>query len=148
MGESGYAISSWSASAGYSASMLTEDAKVDSSSTRQLLPSSVNISAEYPALPDHDSMNNPSICYVGIIKTEIFLWIVTWLSIAIRRWAYYLLSEDNSHLAYNPIPLQQECNKNVLCTWNVKIRNEVCRKFQFFPNLGAQHDRRTNVGRY
>ena len=64
MGESGYAISSWSASAGYSASMLTEDAKVDSSSTRQLLPSSVNIEAEYPALPDHDSMNNPSI-FVG-----------------------------------------------------------------------------------
>ena len=63
MGESGYAISSWSASAGYSASMLTEDAKVDSSSTRQLLPSSVNISAEYPALPDHDSMNNPSVHY-------------------------------------------------------------------------------------
>ena len=61
MGESGYAISSWSASAGYSASMLIEDAKVDSSSTRQLLPSSVNISAEYPALPDHDSMNNPSV---------------------------------------------------------------------------------------
>ena len=61
MGESGYAISLWSASAGYSASMLTEDAKVDSSSTRQLLPSSVNISAEYPALPDHDSMNNPSL---------------------------------------------------------------------------------------
>ena len=61
MGESGYANSSWSASAGYSASMLTEGAKVDSSSTRQLLPSSVNISAEYPALPDHDSMNNPSI---------------------------------------------------------------------------------------
>ena len=57
----GYAISSWSASAGYSASMLTEDAKVDSSSTRQLIPSSVNISAGYPALPDHDSMNNPSI---------------------------------------------------------------------------------------
>ena len=49
------------ASAGYSASMLTEDAKVDLSSTRQLLPSSVNISAEYPALPDHDSMNNPSV---------------------------------------------------------------------------------------
>ena len=61
MGESGYAFSSWSASAGYSASMLTEDAKVDSSSTHQLLPSSVNISAEYPALPDHDSMNNPSV---------------------------------------------------------------------------------------
>ena len=68
MGESGYANSSWSASAGYSASMLTEDAKVDSSSTRQLLPSSVNISAEYPALPDHDSMNNPSIkCTANVI---------------------------------------------------------------------------------
>ena len=25
---------------------------------------------------------------------------------------------------------------------------EVCRKFQFFPHLGAQHDRRTNLGRY
>ena len=61
VGESGYAFSSWSASAGYSASMLTEDAKVDSSSTHQLLPSSVNISPEYPALPDHDSMNNPSL---------------------------------------------------------------------------------------
>ena len=57
-------ISSWSASAGYSASILTENAKVDSSSTHQLLPSSVNISAEYPALPDHDSMNNPSICHL------------------------------------------------------------------------------------
>ena len=65
MGESGYAISSWSASAGYSASMLTEDAKVDLSSTRQLLPSSVNISAEYPALPDHNSMNKPSIFEVS-----------------------------------------------------------------------------------
>ena len=60
MGESGYANSSLSASAGYSASMLTEDAKVDSSSTRQLIPSSVYISAEYPALPDHNSMNSPS----------------------------------------------------------------------------------------
>ena len=68
MGESGYANSSWSASAGYSASMLTEDAKVDSSSTRQLLPSSVNISAEYPALPDHDSMNNPSILLLHIFE--------------------------------------------------------------------------------
>ena len=46
VGESGYAISSWSASAGYSASMLTRDAKVDSSSTRQLLAPSVNISAD------------------------------------------------------------------------------------------------------
>ena len=34
--------------------------KLTSRKTRQLLPSSVNISAEYPALPDHDSMNNPS----------------------------------------------------------------------------------------
>ena len=76
MGESGYAISSWSASAGYSASMLTEDAKVDSSSTRQLLRSSVNISAEYPALPDHDSMNNPSVCgFVPCLKCWINLWI-------------------------------------------------------------------------
>ena len=31
MGKSGYAISSWSASAGYLASMLIEDPKVDSS---------------------------------------------------------------------------------------------------------------------
>ena len=68
MGESGYANSSWSASAGYSASILTEDANVDSSSTRQLLPSSVNISAEYPALPDHDSMNNLSIhCVQNVV---------------------------------------------------------------------------------
>ena len=36
VGESGYAISSWSASAEYSASMFTKGAKVDSSSTRQL----------------------------------------------------------------------------------------------------------------
>ena len=70
-GESGYASSSWSASAGYSASMLTEDAKVDSSSTRQLLPSSVNISAEYPALPDHDSMNNPSAFHHQTIFDKI-----------------------------------------------------------------------------
>ena len=62
VGESGYAISSWSASAaGYSASMLTMVAKVDSSLTCQLLAPSVNISAAYLALPDHDSMNNPSI---------------------------------------------------------------------------------------
>ena len=36
MGESGYAISSWSASTVYLASMLTEDAKVDLSLTCQL----------------------------------------------------------------------------------------------------------------
>ena len=35
VGESGYAISSWSASAGYSASMLTEGAKVDISANIQ-----------------------------------------------------------------------------------------------------------------
>ena len=51
--------------------MLTEDAKVDSSSTRQLLPSSVNISAEYPALPDHDSMNNPSQCELVVTKPHV-----------------------------------------------------------------------------
>ena len=38
--------------------------------------------------------------------------------------------------SYTPIPLQQECNKNALRTWNVKIRSEVCRKFQFFPKFG------------
>ena len=46
VGESGYAISSWSASAGYLASMLTRVAKVDSSLTHQLLAPSVNISAD------------------------------------------------------------------------------------------------------
>ena len=46
VGESGYAISSWSASAGYSNSMLTRVVKVDLSSTRQLLAPSVNISAD------------------------------------------------------------------------------------------------------
>ena len=46
VGESGYAISSWLASAAHSASILTRVAKVDSSSTRQLLAPSVNISAD------------------------------------------------------------------------------------------------------
>ena len=54
VGDSGYTISSWSASAGYLASMLTTVAKVDESSTRQLLAPSVSISAGNPALPDHD----------------------------------------------------------------------------------------------
>ena len=54
MGESGYAVSSWSASAVYLASMLTEGAKVDE---LDLAPS-VNIKAKCTALPDHDSMNN------------------------------------------------------------------------------------------
>ena len=47
-----------------------------------------------------------------------------------------------------PIPLPQECVKNVLRTYNVKIRGDVRENFQFFPNLGAQHDRPTNIGRY
>ena len=91
MGESGYAISSWSvvsqwsASAGYSASMLTEDAKVESSSTRQLLPSSVNISAEYPALPDHDSMNNPSrLCNILSLKTKNTIMLDLNISVIVR----------------------------------------------------------------
>ena len=46
VGESGYAISSRPASAGYSASMLTRVAKVDSSMTHQLLAPTVNISAD------------------------------------------------------------------------------------------------------
>ena len=54
--------------------MLTEDAKVDSSSTCQLLPSSVNISAEYPALPDHDSMNNPSQSLLDCCNRDNFLY--------------------------------------------------------------------------
>ena len=61
VGESGYSISSWWSSSGYLASMLTEGAQVDLSSTCQLWAPSVNISAEYPALLDHDSMNNPSV---------------------------------------------------------------------------------------
>ena len=58
--EWGYSISSRSVSTGYAALMLTEGAWVDLSSTHKLWAPSVNISAEYPALPDHDSMNNPS----------------------------------------------------------------------------------------
>ena len=46
MGESGYAISSWSASAGYLASMLTRVAEADASSARQLLAPSVSICAD------------------------------------------------------------------------------------------------------
>ena len=67
VGESGHSISSYSDSSRYSTSMLTEGAQVDSSSTRQLSAPLVNISVEYPELPDHDSMNNPSLflslCY-------------------------------------------------------------------------------------
>ena len=61
VGESGYSISSYSDSSRYSTSMLTEGAQVDSSLTRQLWAPSVNISVEYPELPDHGSMNNPSM---------------------------------------------------------------------------------------
>ena len=57
VGESGYAISSWSPSAGYLASMLTRVAKVDSSTFSTL---SQHL-CRYPPLPDHDSMNNPSV---------------------------------------------------------------------------------------
>ena len=41
--------------------MLMNGAKVDLPLTCQLSAPLVNISAEYPALPDHDSMNNPSV---------------------------------------------------------------------------------------
>ena len=51
IGKLQYAISSQSASVVYSASM----------SNRQLWELFVNISAEYTVLPDHDSMNKPSI---------------------------------------------------------------------------------------
>ena len=69
VGESGYAISSWSASVGYSAPMLTEGAKVDSSTLSTL----GNISAEYPTLHDHDSINNPSFFCVGFsLLTVLF----------------------------------------------------------------------------
>ena len=44
-------------SAGYSASMLTRVAKVYDSSTFSTLSQHL---CRYPALPDHDSMNNPS----------------------------------------------------------------------------------------
>ena len=52
VGESGYVVSLWSASTGYLASILSERA------LSELWESSVHITAEYPALPDHDSMNN------------------------------------------------------------------------------------------
>ena len=71
VGESGHSISSYSDSSRYSTSMLTEGAQVDSSSTCQLWAPSVNISVEYPELPDHDSMNNPSF-YYSVIRFQIF----------------------------------------------------------------------------
>ena len=52
----GLFIESWSASAGYSAEMLTEDGnswRVEDEST---LASSVNIEAEYPARADHEEL--------------------------------------------------------------------------------------------
>ena len=52
--------------------MLTEDAQVHSFSTRQLWAPSVNISVEYLELPDHDSMNNPSVT----LRSDL------WLSVA------------------------------------------------------------------
>ena len=74
VGESCYSISSWSGSSGYSTLMLTEGTRVDSSSTRQLWSPSVNISVEYPELPDHDSMNNPSL-FCSSPLTHQLLWI-------------------------------------------------------------------------
>ena len=53
--------------------MLIEGAKVDLSSTRRLWGPLVNISAEYPALPDHDSMNNPSVLYATMSKYQVSL---------------------------------------------------------------------------
>ena len=70
VGESGYAISSWSASAGYSASMLTRVAKVNSSLTSTLSTLSEHL-CRYPALPDHDSMNNPSISQNGLANNPL-----------------------------------------------------------------------------
>ena len=61
VGELVYSISSRSSGSGYSALMLTKGAQVDYSLTRQLWVTSVNISAEYPVLPNHDAMNTPSI---------------------------------------------------------------------------------------
>ena len=75
VGESCYSISSWSGSSGYSTSMLTEGAQVDSSSTRQLWAPSVNISVEYPELPDHDSMNNPSVWVQGDKLIFLQFWV-------------------------------------------------------------------------
>ena len=62
-----------------SALMLTGGAKVDSSSTHQLWASSVNFSAEYPVLPDHDAMNNPSIfrnCFKKCCTRKPLFWVL------------------------------------------------------------------------
>ena len=59
VGELGYAISSCSASTGYLASMLTGVAKADfHSSTFSTLGQHL---CQYPALPDHDSVNKRSV---------------------------------------------------------------------------------------
>ena len=52
----GLFIESWSASAGYSAEMLTEDGKSWRVEDESTLASSVNIEAEYPALADHEEI--------------------------------------------------------------------------------------------
>ena len=66
VGDSSYAISLWSVSAGYSASMLTGVVKglVFNSST--FSPLSQHL-CRYLALPDHDSMNNPSLSFWQIV---------------------------------------------------------------------------------
>ena len=71
------------------ASMLTRVAKVDSSSTRQLLAPSVNISAGYLALPDHDSMNNPSVSHYFHIATNL-LYYLTFPSAIINTYMHIL----------------------------------------------------------
>ena len=70
VGESGYAISSWSASAEYSALMFTRVAKVDESTFSTL---SQHL-CQYPVLPDHDAMNNPSVCITSIINLNYKFW--------------------------------------------------------------------------
>ena len=64
-------IWSWSSSTGYSASILTKVAQVDLSSTLQLWAPSVNISATYQALPDHDSMNSPSVMWSRVVVLHV-----------------------------------------------------------------------------
>ena len=67
-----------------------------------------------------------SPCTSCIVHVHVLYQIVN------KEWYYYYSMQSGN----TPIPLQQECNKNVLRTWNVKIRSEVCRKFHFFPKLG------------
>ena len=78
MGESGYAISSWWASARYSATMFTHSVRVDSSSICQLWPPSVNISVKYPALANHIHTLTPQIIH-NIYKRKWHWWWHWWI---------------------------------------------------------------------